>query len=80
MPGWVIGLLISIAIDALAYVIMPKPKSSPQGVQDLQAPTSEAGRTAMVIFGSMKVTSPNILDYRDANTNTYTVSTGGGGK
>lgn len=79
MP-WFVIVLISIAVEALAFIIMPKPKQTPQAVQDLQAPTAEAGRAIPVVFGSMRVKGGNVLHYSHASTNTYTTQASGGGK
>ena len=80
MP-WFVIVLISVALEVLAYVLMPKPKQTPQAVQDLQAPTAEAGRPMPVVFGSMRVKSMNVLWYGSGSTNTYTYDgNSGGGK
>lgn len=81
MPAFLVSLLVTIALDIIAYAIMPKPKQPKQAVQDLQAPTAEAGRPIAVVFGSKTIKGGNVLWYGDANTNTYKYSGGGkGGK
>ena len=76
MP-WFVVVLISVALEAIAYLIMPKAKSTPQAVQDLQAPTAEAGRPIPWVFGSMRIKSMNVLWYGDGSTNTYTAQANG---
>jgi len=79
MPVWLIGVLISVALDVIAYLIAPH-NETPQGVQDLQAPTASANKPVYVLFGSARIMDPNVLWYGQASTNTYTTSGGSGGK
>ncbi len=61
MP-WFINLLIGLALNIIAYLIMPKPKPpKPPAVTDMSGPTAEAGRPVPVVFGTVLVKSPNII-------------------
>ena len=67
-------MLVSLVISAVAYIIMPKPKGPmPDEVKDLENPTAEAGRPIPVVFGDITVKSPNILWFGEKRTETRTV-------
>lgn len=69
MPAWFVPLLISIAINIVAYLILPKPKSpKPPAAQDLDNPTAEAGRPIPVVFGTLTVKGGNILWFGNKKT------------
>ena len=60
--AWFVQLLIGLALNIIAYLIMPKPKApQPPEVQDLNDPTAEAGRPVPVLFGTMTIKGLNIL-------------------
>lgn len=74
VAGWLIGLLISLAIQIVAYIIMPKPKTpKPEAAQNLENPTAEAGRPIPVVFGTVTVKGPNILWFGDKSVRTYKI-------
>lgn len=74
VAGWLVALLISLAIQVVAYIIMPKPKApKPEAARDLESPTAEAGRPIPVVFGTVTVKGPNILWYGDKSVRTYKV-------
>lgn len=62
MPYFVVQIIIAVAMAVLAYVLSPKPKGqqAPKA-QDLQSPTVDAGRAIPVVFGRVRVKSPNLL-------------------
>jgi len=65
---------IVIAINIIAYVIMPKPKlPKPPAAKDWDLPTAEAGRPIPVIFGTLTVKSPNVLWYGDNGTKRFEI-------
>jgi hypothetical protein len=71
VASWLIAL-ISIAIQIIAYIIMPKPKPpKPEAAQDLKNPTAEAGRPIPVVFGTLTVKGVNILWFGDKSIRTY---------
>ena len=62
--AWFVQLLIGLAINIIAYLIMPKPKPpQPPEVKDLNDPTAEAGRPVPVLFGTITIKGLNILWY-----------------
>lgn len=65
MP-WFVWLIIAIALDVIAYLIAPKPKSQDPTIQTITAPVVDAGIPIPVIFGTITVQSPNILWYGEA--------------
>lgn len=74
MVAWLIPLLISIAINVIAYLIMPKPKTpKPEAARDIEAPTAEAGRPIPVVFGTIKVKGVNVLWYGEKQSYQYQV-------
>ena len=61
MTFW-IQIAIAVATLIISYLIRPKPKKEkPPEVQELKLPTAEAGKPIPVLFGRMKVRSPNVL-------------------
>ena len=65
MAFWV-QLLIGIALNVVAYVLMPKPKQpKPPQASDFDDPTADRGRPVPVPFGTVKVKGVNILWYGD---------------
>lgn len=59
-------LLLGVGMMILGYLLMPKPKfKKPPSTEDLDDPTAESGRPIPVIFGSLMVTSPNIIGFWD---------------
>lgn len=67
--AWFIQLLIGLALNIVAYLIMPKPKQDqPAEVKDLEDPTAEAGRPLPVVFGSVLVKGLNVMDFSDKQT------------
>ena len=77
MPFFV-QLLIGLAINIVAYLIMPKPKApKPPAAQDLQDPVAEAGKPLPVLSGSMTIKGLNILYWGEKRKITRNVSTGG---
>lgn len=74
MVAWLIPLLISLAVSAASYLIMPKPKApKPPSVQQADAPTAEAGKPMPVIFGTITVQEPNVLWYGESTYRQYDV-------
>lgn len=57
----IIGMLISLALSIVAYMIMPKPKQEMPEIQNMDDPTSEAGLPKKVVFGTLTIKSLNCL-------------------
>ncbi len=67
--GFFIQLLIGIALQFIGMLLLPRPKvSQPDTVQDMEAPTAEAGRPIPLIFGTEEIKSANVLWYGDKKT------------
>lgn len=80
MP-WFIPLLIGLALNIIAYLILPKPKQpKPEPAKDMDNPTAEAGRPVPVVFGTLTVKGLNNLGYWDKETVRKEVKEGGGKK
>jgi hypothetical protein len=73
---WVIALKI-IAYVAAFFIIrsmQPKPDvPQPKGISDFNLPTAEADRCLPVIFGSVKISGPNVIWYGDLSATTYQI-------
>lgn len=65
MPGFLISLVVSLVLSVASYYISArKMKSSAQSAQKpqtIQQPTVDAGRAIPVVFGRVRVKSPNLL-------------------
>ncbi|TPN04534.1 hypothetical protein [Mesorhizobium sp. B2-1-2] len=69
-----INLLIGVGLQALGYLLMPKPKSTKtEEVSDMDNPTAEGGRPIPVVFGEVDVTGINIVWFGDKQTTTREV-------
>lgn len=67
-----IGLIVSLGLAVLSYLLTPKPKQTkPDFAQDQENPTAEAGRSLPVIFGTVLLKSPNVLWFGEKATNEY---------
>ena len=67
---FLVQMLVSVALQAVAYLIMPRPKqSTPNTVKDFDKPTVEM-REIPVVFGEVWVT-PQLLMFTKKATNTY---------
>ena len=61
MPFFV-QLLIGLAINIVAYMLIPKPKTpKPEAAKDLDDPVAEAGKPLPVLSGSITVKGLNIM-------------------
>lgn len=64
--NFLIQLAVGVLMMIVGYMLMPKPKvEKPPSTEDLDNPTAEAGRPIPVIWGSLSVSSPNLLGYWD---------------
>ena len=60
------NIIIGLILMIIGYFLMPKPKAAaPDAVQQLEAPTADAGIPWYVLFGDMTLKSPNYLWYGD---------------
>ena len=62
----IISTLISLGTAIAAYALAPKPPApSRPSLQDISAPTAEAGRPIPVVFGTVWVECPNVVWFGD---------------
>lgn len=74
MVGFLAAFLIALAINIIAYAIMPKPKTpKPEAAKALEEPTAEAGKPISWVFGSLTIKDPNVLWFGDKSIKTYKV-------
>ena len=77
--AWWVALLIGLALNIIAYLIMPKPKQpKPPAAKDLEDPTAESGRPMPVVFGTITVKGSNIVWFGEKSLHEYEKSEGGG--
>lgn len=62
MP-FVVAILVSLAVSALSFLLMPKPKMPKAEVQDFQGPQASGGMPIQVVFGTKIIKNPNCLWY-----------------
>jgi hypothetical protein len=63
MAFWVV-IALAVATVALNFLLRPRPKlPKPGEVEDLEDPTTEAGRPVPVVFGTITVKGLNVLWY-----------------
>lgn len=60
-----LNLIIGLALMVVSYLIMPKPKRAKPTISEGEEPTAEAGKPVAVLFGKMRIKSPNCLWYGD---------------
>lgn len=65
---FLIQIAVSIALTAIAAVIIAKPKSEKPEVQDFQKPDVRAGAPIPVVFGTKTVKGLTILWYGEKST------------
>lgn len=71
-----VAVLVSIAINAVAYLLTPKPKSQAPTAGALDIPATKDGTPIPVIFGEVWIKDPHIAYYGNANTRPITKSGG----
>lgn len=70
--AWWVALLIALALNIIAYLIMPKPKQpKPPAAKDLEDPTAESGRPMPVVFGTITVKGSNIVWFGEKSLHEY---------
>lgn len=68
-------LLVTLAMNVAAYVLMPRARpDSPASTKEKQeTPIADAGVPVPVIFGEVDIRAPNCLGYWDKAVNSYDV-------
>lgn len=63
-------LAIAVGMQIIGYLLAPKPKQpKPPSMDQFKYPTTLTGRARPVVFGSMTVKSPNLLEEHDKQRN-----------
>jgi len=65
---------------AVSYYLRPEPPEGPDpaSLEDVDAPTAEAGKPVPVLFGRRQIKAPNVVWYGDLRT--QPIKKGSGGK
>lgn len=64
MAWWYAAIYVGALIIAYSYI--PKTEiQPPAGLDEIKAPTAEAGREIPVLFGTRKLTGPNVVWFGD---------------
>jgi hypothetical protein len=72
--GWFIPLLISLAINVVAYVLTPKPKQpKPEAAKQLENPVAEAGKPIAKVTGTLTVSELNVRWFGEKSITAYTL-------
>lgn len=67
-----IPFLIGLALNVVAYLLMPKPKQQkPAAAKDMDNPVAEAGMPIPVVFGTMTVKGLNVLWFGEKSIRKY---------
>lgn len=66
---FLIQLAILVVSAYVSAALAPKPpKPKPASLTDFDIPTAEEGRPIPVVFGTVWVTGPNVMDFGDLST------------
>ena len=62
-------LLIASAMLIAGFLLAPRPKMpDPPAIQEMQSPTSEAGKPMGKVYGDVWIKDPNVLHTSDKTT------------
>lgn len=64
-------IIVALVMMVVSYLLMPKPKQTPNTVTDMEDPTASAGTPIKVVFGTITIKDPNILWFGDKQTFTF---------
>ncbi len=74
MVGFLVALLVAVALSIISYAITPRPKApKPEAAKQLEDPVAEAGIERPVPFGTIIVTQLNVLWFGDKSMREYQV-------
>ena len=59
---WIVALIVSTVLQAAAYVLMPRQKAPDAKAGTLEVPKAEEGASVSVVYGTVMIKSPNIVD------------------
>lgn len=76
MIWWYIAVFFVALVVGMAMA--PKPQTQPPaGFNEIQAPTAEDGREIPVLFGTRRISGPNVVWYGDFATSAVKKKSGG---
>ena len=63
-------IIMAVVMFAVSYAMRPKPKSSAgaKPATEFDVPTAEEGRPIPVLFGTRRITGPNVVWWGDVKT------------
>jgi hypothetical protein len=65
-PVWVVQAIWFVATTIISIALAPRPpKAKAASLEDFTVPTAEEGRSIPVIFGTVRITGPNVVWYGD---------------
>jgi hypothetical protein len=63
------NIILYVGFTLLSYLLAPKPeKPKPAGLDEIDAPVAEAGKTIPVLFGTRDLNGPNVVWYGHLRT------------
>lgn len=65
---FLLRLAVGLVFLTISYILAPKPKASVQETRELDNPKASAGAPIPVVFGTVTLSSPNILWYGEKTT------------
>jgi hypothetical protein len=66
MPTWLIQIIVLLIIQAIIYLLTPKPKTpKPPAAQTMDDPTADWDKPMAVVFGTVIQRDPNVLWFGD---------------
>lgn len=73
-----VSILVSIALNAIAYLLTPKPEAPKVQPSTLDVPEPKDGQPIPVVFGDVWIDSPGVVYY--GNERTYPIRSKGSKK
>lgn len=73
-----VAILVSLALNAIAYLLTPRPETPNQKPGSVDIPETKEGQPIPVVFGEVWVKSPGIVYF--GNESTYPIRSSGGKK
>lgn len=73
MPIPWLAIAITVGLQVVSYLLMPKPRAGSNAIREAEAPTAEADKPISVVFGTVLIKDPNVLWYGDKSTKRYEV-------
>lgn len=71
--NFLLQIVFAVAMLFISALLTPRPKQPKAETQELDNPTADAGREIIVVFGTILVESPNIINFGHKRTGTREV-------